>query len=639
MPIDPGIVILLVEDSLVMRQAEIKILKELGFSNILEAGDGQLAMELLQTEEQVGLIISDWNMPNMDGYELLVWLRGDGDRGATPFMMATAQGEKRKITKALDAGADGVISKPFSPRELIDKMEMVFDPQRAEVGQEKSGVREIQLTEGGKVHLKVAHIQITDHLTLGVLKHKIESGEYKPRTFELETVKMPSWNPVQESMEAAEVDAVLALAPIAMDMFSAGVPLKLVLLAHKNGSIFVRSKKGDYKPGDGSFFKGRSFFIPHRLSIHHMLSHMFLSDLGLKPGVPGAEADIDVTFEVVPPIKMPEFLGNDESACGFMVAEPLGSKAIKAGLADLQLLSGRIWADHPCCVVCFREEVIAEHPEAVQEFCDLMVKSGRFIAQEPDIAAQIAVRFLDPDKNLGLVPEVLKKVLTEPDGITTHDLYPVKDDLERIQDYMMNSMGIGTGIDLDEFVDLRFAETACRIRTEETAEPEKAGEVVEEQVEAITPELEGKYLTFDLDGQEYGIEIMKVKEIIGLAPITPIPRAPAFVKGVINLRGKVIPVVDLRLKFGLAEEEYTERTCIIVLETEGEAGPLQVGVVVDAVSEVMYIKASDIEEPPRLGTGINTDTILGMAKIAGGVKTLLDIGQVIGKEGGLMREA
>ena len=538
MPIDPGIVILLVEDSLVMRQAEIKILKELGFSNILEAGDGQLAMELLQTEEQVGLIISDWNMPNMDGYELLVWLRGDGDRGATPFMMATAQGEKRKITKALDAGADGVISKPFSPRELMDKMEMVFDPQRAEVGQEKSGVREIQLTEGGKVHLKVAHIQITDHLTLGVLKHKIESGEYKPRTFELETVKMPSWNPVQESMEAAEVDAVLALAPIAMDMFSAGVPLKLVLLAHKNGSIFVRSKKGDYKPGDGSFFKGRSFFIPHRLSIHHMLSHMFLSDLGLKPGVPGAEADIDVTFEVVPPIKMPEFLGNDESACGFMVAEPLGSKAIKAGLADLQLLSGQIWADHPCCVVCFREEVIAEHPEAVQEFCDLMVKSGRFIAQEPDIAAQIAVRFLDPDKNLGLVPEVLKKVLTEPDGITTHDLYPVKDDLERIQDYMMNSMGIGTGIDLDEFVDLRFAETACRIRTEETAEPEKAGEVVEEQVEAITPELEGKYLTFDLDGQEYGIEIMKVKEIIGLAPITPIPRAPAFVKGVINLRAR-----------------------------------------------------------------------------------------------------
>ena len=271
-----------------MRQAEIKILKELGFSNILEAGDGQIAIDLLQTDQQVDLLISDWNMPNTDGYELLVWLRGDQNRGETPFMMATAQGEKRKIQKAMEAGANGVISKPFSPQELMDKMETVFDPEKAAAEEQKTKIREVQVTDDGRVRLKVAHIQITDHLTLGVLRNKIESGEFNPRTFELETCKMPSWNPVQESMEDGEVDAVFVLAPIAMDMFSVGVPLKLVLFAHKNGSIMVRSKKGEYKPGDGSFFQDRSFFIPHRLSIHHMLSHMFLSGLGLKPGVPGA---------------------------------------------------------------------------------------------------------------------------------------------------------------------------------------------------------------------------------------------------------------------------------------------------------------------------------------------------------------
>ena len=636
MTVDKDIVILLVEDSLVMRQAEIKILNEIGFSTVLEAGDGQIAIDLLQSDQKVDLIISDWNMPNTDGYELLVWTRGDDLRGSTPFLMATAQGEKRQVEKAGQAGANGVISKPFSPDELLAKIETVMDPAAAPVQAEKPRVRQIQIADDGRVRFKVAHIQITDHLTLGVLKHKIESGEYEPKSFELETVKMPSWNPVQDSMEAAEVDAVFVLAPIAMDMFSAGVPLKLVLFAHKNGSIMVRSKQGKYRQGDASFFRDRSFFIPHRLSIHHMLSHMFLSDLGLKPGVPGTGQEIDVTFEVVPPIKMPEFLANDPSACGFMVAEPLGSKAIKAGIADLQLLSGKLWADHPCCVVCFRDEVIAEHPEAIQEFCDLLVKSGQFIAQEPDLAAQIAVKFLDPDKALGLAPEILKKVLTEPNGITTHDLYPVKQDLARIQDYMMNEMDIGTGIDIDQFVEPKFADKACHPAEGEECEPplprKEAASVAEDGVS----DLEGKYLTFDLYGQEYGIEIMKVKEIIGLVPITPIPRAPEFVRGVINLRGKVIPVVDLRLKFDLPEEGYNERTCIIVLESEGESGPLQVGVIVDSVSEVLYIKAVDIEEPPTLGSGVGTKNILGMAKIEGGVKTLLDITQVIGKEGGLM---
>ena len=100
-------------------------------------------------------------------------------------------------------------------------------------------------------------------------------------------------------------------------------------------------------------------------------------------------------------------------------------------------------------------------------------------------------------------------------------------------------------------------------------------------------------------------------------------------KGVINLRGKVIPVVDLRLRFGMESIEYTERTCIIVVEIEGQAGTVMIGIVVDAVSEVLNIKSEDIEETPTFGTKLNTDYILGMAKMEGGVKILLDIDKVL----------
>jgi purine-binding chemotaxis protein CheW len=139
----------------------------------------------------------------------------------------------------------------------------------------------------------------------------------------------------------------------------------------------------------------------------------------------------------------------------------------------------------------------------------------------------------------------------------------------------------------------------------------------------------GKYLTFILEGEEYGIGILKVKEIIGLMPITPVPQTPRFVKGVINLRGKVIPVVDLRLKFGMQSADYTDRTCIIVVETLTEAGSGMIGSVVDCVSEVIQVRNEDVEESPSFGAKLNTDYILGMAKVDGHVKILLDIDKVL----------
>lgn len=147
-------------------------------------------------------------------------------------------------------------------------------------------------------------------------------------------------------------------------------------------------------------------------------------------------------------------------------------------------------------------------------------------------------------------------------------------------------------------------------------------------VKAMT-DREGKYLTFMLADEEYGIGILTVREIIGMMPITGVPQTPSFVKGVINLRGKVIPVVDLRLKFGMNAADYTERTCIIVVEIPNETGTFQIGIIVDAVSEVLNIKSEDVEETPSFGSSLNTSYILGMAKIEGGVKILLDIDQVL----------
>ena len=164
-------------------------------------------------------------------------------------------------------------------------------------------------------------------------------------------------------------------------------------------------------------------------------------------------------------------------------------------------------------------------------------------------------------------------------------------------------------------------------------------ETMDQAVKAMVDK-EGKYLTFSLAGEEYGIGILKIKEIIGMMPITTVPQTPEFVKGVINLRGKVIPVIDLRLRFGMDAIDYTERTCIIVVEIEGRAGTIQIGIVVDAVSEVLNVSGKDVEETPTFGAKLNTDYILGMAKMEGGVKILLDIDRVLsGEEVALLEKA
>jgi len=156
-------------------------------------------------------------------------------------------------------------------------------------------------------------------------------------------------------------------------------------------------------------------------------------------------------------------------------------------------------------------------------------------------------------------------------------------------------------------------------------------ETMDQAVKAMA-EREGKYLTFSLAEEEYGIGILKVKEIIGMMHITTVPQTPEYVKGIINLRGKVIPVVDLRLRFTIDSIDYTERTCIIVVEVQKESGTVMIGIVVDSVSEVLNIKGEDVEETPTFGASLNTDYVLGMAKTEGGVKILLDIDRVLNQD-------
>jgi purine-binding chemotaxis protein CheW len=142
-------------------------------------------------------------------------------------------------------------------------------------------------------------------------------------------------------------------------------------------------------------------------------------------------------------------------------------------------------------------------------------------------------------------------------------------------------------------------------------------------------EKEGKYLTFKLGREEYGLELVRVREIIALMDITPVPLAPDYVRGVMNLRGRVIPVIDLRRKFGMPPTEDHDRKCIIVCDVQRNELPIQMSILVDAVSEVLHIGGADIEDAPTFSADSETGFIHGIAKAKSGVKILLDIDIVL----------
>jgi purine-binding chemotaxis protein CheW len=149
--------------------------------------------------------------------------------------------------------------------------------------------------------------------------------------------------------------------------------------------------------------------------------------------------------------------------------------------------------------------------------------------------------------------------------------------------------------------------------------------MVQETIEKIA----GKYLTFTLGKEVYGLEILKVQEILGMIPTTSVPGTPGFIRGVVNLRGKVIPVVDLRLKFGLETAPDTPKTCIIVVQVSHGSSRVTMGITVDEVYEVLRIGADQIEATPSFGSSVDTEFLLGLGKIGEKVVLLLDVDRVL----------
>ncbi len=638
MKVDLNTKILLVEDASTMRRMEIRILNQLGFKNIVEASDGNEALEKLEKDKEIKVVISDWAMPNMDGYELLIKIRGKSEYREIPFIMATGHGDKSSTEKVLGAGANCVITKPFSPDELKLKINEAFGYKHESV--QKTG-EEPETDRHGRVKLKIAHIQITDHLTLGVMKHMIKTGQKTLKLANIETICMSGWNPVQNAIEDGSIDAAFILAPLAMDLFNYNVPIKLVMFCHKNGSIFVRSRSESYRKPYEMFFKHKTIFIPHKLSVHNMLAHMYLTHMGLKPGSAGKEA-VNVLFDVVSPIAMPAFLKENSDSRGFIVAEPIGSKAISAGIAEKQLLSSEIWDDHPCCVVVFRDEFIEKYPEVVQEFSGMLMDAGQFIEKNPDESSKIAVDFLDPYKKLGLAEDLLKKVLTDPMGIRTDNLFPDISQLDKMQQYMSKKMGVGGIADLESFVDLRFAEQALKedpsrkSNREEGEKQRRAGVHIDKfndfDLKKSSALKTGKYLTFGLAEERYGVGILDVKEVVGMSDIRALPRMPDFIKGVINLREKVIPIIEIRQKFGMGSVAYTDRTCIIIVEVSALKGSTYMGIVVDKIFDVAVVAESELQDTPDFGPSVNIDYIIGIAKKKDFVIILLDIDQILNEK-------
>lgn len=159
--------------------------------------------------------------------------------------------------------------------------------------------------------------------------------------------------------------------------------------------------------------------------------------------------------------------------------------------------------------------------------------------------------------------------------------------------------------------------------------PSNAATLDHESTAAVNSERAGKYLIFQLGKEEFGTRVLTVREIMGVLDITAVPHTPAYIKGVINLRGKVIPLIDLRLKFGMPEIPYDHRTCIIVVQVQAPGSVVLMGLVVDGVAEVLTLAESDIENTPDFRQGAATDYLLGMAKIKGKVKILLDMDCVL----------
>jgi NitT/TauT family transport system substrate-binding protein len=304
-----------------------------------------------------------------------------------------------------------------------------------------------------KTSLKIGYLPIIDHLILGISKFKAEKYPVLFPHSDIEMVQKSAWNEVGNALMAGAIDMAFMLAPYAMDLYSAKKNIKLLLLSHRDGSVLVTNKKANITKLED--FKGKIVLIPYQASLHHVILHKVLSSAGLTLGL-----GKDVTTEPVAPGMIPAAIQFDEEGAiaGFIVADPFGTVVVSAGHGDVLKLSKEVVPDHPCCAIVARDEVIQNHPEAVQELIKSFVQSGSVVRQDIEKTIPVAMNFLNQ-------PEPVVRAIMEDknERFSTERLMPKLDELEEIQNYLIDTVTIPAlsgKIEMDKFVDLRFAQAA-----------------------------------------------------------------------------------------------------------------------------------------------------------------------------------
>lgn len=289
--------------------------------------------------------------------------------------------------------------------------------------------------------LKLGFLPITDHLTI------IAHGRIKFANVDLQPVKFASWPELAEALKAGAVEAAFALTPIGLTLRQHGVPIKAVLLGHRNGSVITVKIGAEIK--SISDLRGKRIAIPSKFSTHNILIRKILADRGI-------DASQVELFDMAPP-EMVQALASGQID-GFIVAEPFGAQAELQGVGRVLILSKDIWPNHICCVLNVREDVIANNREAVQELVNGLVETGQFIEANRNLAAQLSKDYL------GQKPEVIEFVLNNPkDRVTFGNLFPTKEDFAANQRYM-RLFGIEDNtVDLDAYIDDSFARAAYKL--------------------------------------------------------------------------------------------------------------------------------------------------------------------------------
>jgi NitT/TauT family transport system substrate-binding protein len=299
-----------------------------------------------------------------------------------------------------------------------------------------SGSFSTVFASGKKLSLKIGYLPITDHLTM------IAAEREKFPNVTIQPIKFSSWPEISEALKANKIDGAFLLTPIGLTLRQKGIPVKVIRLGHRNGSV-ITVKNSD-EINSISDLRGKTIAIPSPFSTHNILLRKVLSEKGIDPA-----RDLKI-IDMAPP-EMVVALATGRIH-GYIVAEPFGAQAEAQKVGKILILSKDIWQNHICCVLNVQEKLIENYPSEVQELVSGFLRTAEFIEADPDQAARISTKLL------GQKPEVVKAVLTTPrDRLTFQNLVPAEPDFAATQDYMLKFGIAEKKVDLSAYLDNRFA--------------------------------------------------------------------------------------------------------------------------------------------------------------------------------------